>query len=184
MRRSGSTTTSRTCSTPKLQWIEPVDIVNAAVEHRRRRLAGHPVTLDLDSNLPIVRADPTQVEQALVQILDNAAKYSTDGAPIRVAARPNGQSVVLSVHDCGAGLSSDEKRQVGGRFFRGPRHAATTSGSGLGLWIANAFISANGGKVEVESDGVDRGTTVSIHLPMPSDSLPGDATPLEVMIDE
>jgi two-component system, OmpR family, sensor histidine kinase KdpD len=164
---------------PKLQWIEPVDIVNAAVEHRKRRLAGHPVTLELDSNLPIVRADPAQVEQALVQILDNAAKYSSDGAPIRVAAHPNGQTVVLSVHDRGAGLSGDEIRLVGGRFFRGPRHAATTSGSGLGLWIANAFISANGGKVEVVSEGVDRGTTVSIHLP-----LPGEAASSEATIDE
>ena len=64
-----ATTISRQQVRPKLQWIEPVDIVNAAVEHRRRRLVGHPVTLDLNSNLPIVRADPAQVEQALVQIL-------------------------------------------------------------------------------------------------------------------
>ena len=90
-----ATTISSQQVRPKLQWIEPVDIVNAAVEHRKRRLAGHPVTLDLDSNLPIVRADPAQVEQALMQILDNAAKYSNDGAPIRVAARPNGHAVVL-----------------------------------------------------------------------------------------
>jgi two-component system sensor histidine kinase KdpD len=174
-----ATTISRQQVRPKLQWIEPVDIVNAAVEHRRRRLAGHPVTLELDSNLPIVRADPVQVEQALMQILDNAAKYSADGAPIRVTAEPNGQSVVLSVHDCGAGLSGEEKRQVGGRFFRGPRHAATTSGSGLGLWIAKAFISANGGKVEVESEGIGRGATVSIHLP-----LSGETAPLETTVDE
>jgi two-component system sensor histidine kinase KdpD len=174
-----ATTISRQQVRPKLQWIEPVDIVNAAVEHRRRRLVGHPVALDLDSNLPIVRADPAQVEQALMQILDNAAKYSADGAPIRVAARPNGRAVVFSVGDCGAGLSSDEKRQVGERFFRGPRHAATTSGSGLGLWIANAFISANGGKVQIESDGVGRGTTVSIYLP-----LPDGAAPLEAAVDE
>ena len=174
-----ATTISSQQVRPKLQWIEPVDIVNAAVEHRKRRLAGHPVTLDLDSNLPIVRADPAQVEQALVQILDNAAKYSTEGAPIRVAARPNGHAVVLSVHDSGAGLTGEEKRQVGGRFFRGPRHAATTSGSGLGLWIAHAFISANGGKVEVESDGVDRGTTVSIYLPSS-----GETAPMEVTVDD
>jgi two-component system sensor histidine kinase KdpD len=161
---------------PKLQWIEPVDIVNAAVAHRKRRLAGHVVTLDLDSNLPIVRADPTQVEQALVQILDNAAKYSQEGTPIRVAARANSHSVVLAVHDSGAGLSDEEKRLVGGRFFRGPRHAATTSGSGLGLWIAHAFISANGGKVEVESEGVDRGTTVSIYLPSTGETAPMEAT--------
>ncbi len=155
---------------PKLQWIEPVDIVNAAIEHRKRRLAGRRVTFDLDSNLPIVRADPTQVEQALVQILDNAAKYSADTSPIRIAARPHRQFVVLSVHDGGAGLTREELRQVGDRFFRGPRHAATTSGSGLGLWIANAFISANGGKIEVESEGVDRGTTVSIYLPLPGEA--------------
>ncbi len=174
-----ATTISRQQVRPQLQWVEPVDIVNAAVEHRRRRLAGHPVKLDLDSNLPIVRADPAQVEQALVQILDNAAKYSADGSPIRVAARPNGHSVVLSVHDSGAGLTAEERRQIGGRFFRGPRHAAITSGSGLGLWIANAFIKANGGTVEVESEGAECGTTVSIHLPIST-----EAAPLETTIDD
>jgi two-component system sensor histidine kinase KdpD len=137
------------------------------------------VTLDLHSNLPIVHVDPAQVEQALVQIIDNAAKYSPAGSPIRVAAHPNGQAVMLSVHDCGSGLTSDEKSQVGARFFRGPRQAASTSGSGLGLWIANAFITANGGKVEVESAGADRGTTVTIHLPMSA-----EAAPLEANIDD
>ena len=174
-----ATTISRQQVRPKLQWVEPVDIVNAAFEHRRRRLNGYPVTFDLDSNLPIVHVDPAQVEQALVQIIDNAAKYSPAGTPIRVGAHPNGQTVMLSVHDSGSGLTTEEKRQVGGRFFRGPRHKVTTSGSGLGLWIANAFVSANGGKVEVESDGADRGTTVTIHLPMSP-----EAEPLETTIDE
>ena len=167
-----ATTISRQQVRPKLQWVEPVDIVNSAFEHRRRRLAGYPVTLDLNSNLPIVHVDPAQIEQALVQIIDNAAKYSPPGSPIEVAARPNGQTVMLLVHDRGAGLTPEEKIKVGGRFFRGLRHAATTSGSGLGLWIANAFISANGGKVEVESDGIGRGTTVTIHLPMSGDAAP------------
>jgi len=184
-----ATTISRQQVRPKLQWVEPVDIVNAAFEHRRRRLAGYPVTLDLHSNLPIVHVDPAQVEQALVQIIDNAAKYSPPGSPIAVAARPNGQTVMLSVHDRGAGLTPEEKIRVGGRFFRGPRHAATTSGSGLGLWIANAFISANGGKVEVESDGIGRGTTVTIHLPMSAAPMSAalmsaDAATLETNVDD
>ncbi len=51
------------------------------------------------------------------------------------------------------------------RFFRGARHAAATSGSGLGLWIAKAFVGANGGKIQAVSAGADRGATVSIHLP-------------------
>ncbi len=174
-----ATTISRQQVRPKLQWVEPVDIVNAAFEHRRRRLSAYPVTFDLDSNLPIVHVDPAQVEQALVQIIDNAAKYSPAGSPIRVGAHPNGHAVMLSVHDCGSGLTLEEKRQVGGRFFRGPRHAVTTSGSGLGLWIANAFISANGGKVEVESAGADRGTTVTIHLPMSP-----EAERLETTVDD
>jgi two-component system sensor histidine kinase KdpD len=159
-----ATTISRQQVRPKPQWVEPVDIVNAAVEHRKRRLAGHPVTLDLHPNLPIVRVDPAQVEQALIQILDNAAKYSADGAPIRIAARVHGHEVVISVHDGGAGLTDEDKRQIGKRFFRGARHAGVTPGSGLGLWIARAFISANGGEVEVASDGVGRGTTASIYL--------------------
>ncbi len=179
-----ATTISRQQVRPKPQWVEPVDIVNAALEHRRRRLAGHPVTLDLDSNLPIVRADPAQVEQALVQILDNAAKYSAEGAPIGVAAHRNRQTVMLSVHDCGAGLTGEEKGQVGERFFRGPRHAAITSGSGLGLWIANAFITANGGTVEVESKGAGCGTTVSIRLPVSPEPKSIEPPSVEPMSDE
>jgi two-component system sensor histidine kinase KdpD len=72
---------------------------------------------------------------------------------------------VLSVRDEGAGLTAQESTQLGERFFRGPRHATTTPGSGLGLWIAKAFVSANGGKIEAASAGADRGTTVSILLP-------------------
>jgi two-component system sensor histidine kinase KdpD len=174
-----ATTISRQQVRPKPQWIEPVDIVNAAIEHRRRRLAGHPVTLDLDSNLPIVRADPAQVEQALVQILDNAAKYSPEAAPIRVTARANSNTVVLAVHDSGSGLTPEEKPQIVERFFRGSRHAATTSGSGLGLWIANAFVTANGGELEVESEGADRGTTVSIRLPGLPEPKSGEPSPIE-----
>jgi two-component system, OmpR family, sensor histidine kinase KdpD len=161
-----ATTITRQQVRPKPQWVEPVDIVNAAIEHRRWRLSGHPVAAELDSNLPIVHVDPAQVEQALIQILDNAGKYSPDGAPIRIAAQARRQAVVLSVHDCGSGLTAEEKAQVGERFFRGPRQATNTSGSGLGLWVANAFISANGGTLEVESEGAGRGTTVSIHLPV------------------
>jgi two-component system sensor histidine kinase KdpD len=142
------------------------------------------VALDLDSNLPIVHVDPAQVEQALVQILDNAAKYSAPGSPIRVTARADDHTVVLAVHDRGAGLTGEEKRQVGDRFFRGPRHAVSTSGSGLGLWIANAFINANGGKVDVESDGADRGTTVSIHLSVPPEAAIADKMPADIVTAE
>jgi len=160
-----ATRISREQIRPRQEWIEPQDIVNAALARRRRRLSGHQVALDMDSNLPFIYVDPVLVEQAFGQIVDNAAKYSPPGSPITVAAKRNGRDIVLSVHDQGVGLTAQESAQLGERFFRGARHATTTSGSGLGLWIAKAFVSANGGKIEAASPGADQGTTVSIHLP-------------------
>lgn len=160
-----ATRISREQIRPRQEWIEPQDIVNSALERRRRRLSGHRVSLDMDSNLPFIYVDAVLVEQAFVQIVDNAAKYSPTGSPITIAAKRNGRDVVLSVHDEGAGLTAKESAQIGERFFRGERLATTTSGSGLGLWIAKAFVGANGGKMEAESAGAEQGTTVSIHLP-------------------
>jgi two-component system, OmpR family, sensor histidine kinase KdpD len=165
-----ATRISREQVKPRPEWIEPVDIVNSALERRRRRLAGHNVSIDMDSNLPFIYVDPMLVEQAFTQVIDNAAKYSPNGSTINVAARRNGHDLILSVNDTGAGLTESEKVQLGQRFFRGPRHAGTISGSGLGLWIAKAFVAANGGKIEANSSGADQGTTVSIHLPLAHDA--------------
>jgi two-component system sensor histidine kinase KdpD len=66
------------------------------------------------------------------------------------------------------------------RFVRGERHATTTNGSGLGLWIASAFIAANGGKMSAVSDGPDLGTTLSIELPVTQAAL----APMESDADE
>ncbi len=151
---------------PRLEWIEPADIVNSALERRRRRLNGHTVSLDVDSNLPFIYVDPVLIEQAFAQVVDNAAKYSPCGSTITVAAKRNGHGLVLSVSDTGVGLTQEESTQLGERFFRGQRHVATTSGSGLGLWIAKAFVGANGGKIEADSAGINQGTTIAINLPV------------------
>jgi two-component system, OmpR family, sensor histidine kinase KdpD len=161
-----ATRISREQIKPRMEWIEPSDIVNSALERRRRRLNGHTVALDLESNLPFIYVDPVLIEQAFAQVVDNAAKYSPAGSTITVAAKRNGHGLVLSVRDTGVGLTEEESAQLGDRFFRGARHAATTSGSGLGLWIAKAFVSANGGKIEADSPGVNLGTMIAIKLPV------------------
>jgi two-component system, OmpR family, sensor histidine kinase KdpD len=99
-------------------------------------------------------------------VVDNAAKYSPPGSTITVAAKRNGHGLLLSVRDTGVGLTDEESAQLGDRFFRGPRHASTTSGSGLGLWIAKAFVGANGGKIEADSAGINLGSTIAIRLPV------------------
>jgi two-component system sensor histidine kinase KdpD len=177
-----ATRISRQQVKPQLEWIEPSDIVNAALERRRRRLGSHQLTLDMDSNLPFIYVDPVLVQQAFVQIVDNAAKYSPVGSTINVSAKRNGTSVVLSVDDHGVGITSEEKSQLGERFFRAPRTAATTSGSGLGLWIARAFVLANGGRIQATSSGADQGTTMSIYLPLAPDA--PDTHQLEATADD
>src|SRR3981081_317380 len=119
-----ATRISREQIRPRQEWIEPQDIVNSALERRRRRLSGHNVSLDMDSNLPLIYVDAVLVEQAFVQIVHNAAKYSPTGSPIIIAAKRNGRDVVLSVQDQGVGLTAEENAQLGARFFRGAGHAA------------------------------------------------------------
>jgi two-component system sensor histidine kinase KdpD len=99
-------------------------------------------------------------------------KYSASGTQIMVSARTHDGRLIISVTDHGAGLTSAEKSKIWDRFARGERHAATTSGSGLGLWIANAFIAANGGKVTAVSEGPGFGTTVAIELPVTQAAVP------------
>ena len=117
-------------------------------------------------------------QQALIQIFDNAVKYSAPDTQIAVDASAREGRLVISVTDHGAGLTSTEKSKIWDRFARGERHAATTSGSGLGLWIANAFIAANDGKMSAVSEGPGFGTTVAIELPVAQTAVPqmeGDA---------
>jgi two-component system, OmpR family, sensor histidine kinase KdpD len=146
------------------EWIEPADIINAAVDRRQRLLSGHRVLLDVPDELPFVYGDPILLEQALGQIVDNASKYSHRGSAITIAAKCDCDSVVLSIKDEGIGLVGEERTRLWERFFRGGRHASNVSGSGLGLWIAKAFVTANGGEIEASSEGADRGTLVSIRL--------------------
>ncbi len=149
----------------RLEWADPGDIINAAVERRRQRLSHHDLHLDVSQDLPLIRVDPVLVEQALGQILDNAIKYSASGSPIRITAKSRPSEIVLSVSDKGVGLTDEEGSRLWDRFYRGERHRQAIPGSGLGLWIAKAFVTANGGELKAASSGIGGGTIVSIVLP-------------------
>jgi two-component system sensor histidine kinase KdpD len=112
------------------------------------------------------------VQQALVQIFDNAVKYSHAGSQITLTAEAREGRLTISVRDEGTGLTQAERAQMWDRFVRGERHAALTGGSGLGLWIATAFIAANGGSIDAVSEGPGLGTTVKIELPVTQAAVP------------
>ena len=152
---------------PRMEWADPADILDTALERCRKRLAKHKLTRQLPEDLPLVHVDAVLVKQALVQVFDNAAKYSPPGSTIAITARARDGGMVLSVRDEGAGVTEAELPRIWDRFVRGGRTASETGGSGLGLWIARSFIAANGGKMTAISDGPGRGTTMSIELPAP-----------------
>ena len=157
---------------PHSEWAEPADIVNSALDRCRRRLTERKLTVDLAPDLPLVHVDPVLVQQALVQIIDNAVKYSPAGTRITTAARAVNGHLAISVSDEGAGLTKTEHARMWDRFVRGERHAALSNGSGLGLWIANAFVAANGGNMNAVSAGPDLGTTMTIELPVTHAAVP------------
>jgi K+-sensing histidine kinase KdpD len=157
---------------PQLTWTDPTDIVSNALKQKERRLAGHWITVDVARDIPLVHVDSILVEQALGQLLENAAKYSPLGSEIKIGSQYDGDHVMLSVRDQGSGLTADEKGQVGRRSFRSNRNVLGASGSGLGLWIASTFIAANGGSLHAESPGPNLGTTMSLRLPMVSADTP------------
>jgi K+-sensing histidine kinase KdpD len=145
---------------------DPVDIVRTAIEKKRTQLAAHHLEVSLVPGLPFVKVQSALVENAMGQLLENAAKYSPSGSTIKVDGGFDQDWMELSVSDQGIGLTPDERELVGQRSFRGTRHAATAAGSGLGLWIASTFIAANGGRLDVMSGGPGLGTTVRIRLPI------------------
>jgi K+-sensing histidine kinase KdpD len=169
---------------PQLVWTDPIDIVAAALRQKQRRLATHKVVIDVRPDLPLVHVDPALVEQALGQLLENAAKYSPAGTEIRIGSGCGEHYVDLAVTDHGSGLTEEEKKELGKRCYRSERHAAGSEvsetasagsgfvGSGLGLWIASTFVTANGGSLLAESRGPNLGATVSLRLPTVSDDMP------------
>jgi two-component system, OmpR family, sensor histidine kinase KdpD len=153
----------------KLEWVEPADFINAALRRCRHRLAGRAIDVTLPEELVLLRIDPVLMERALGQILDNAAKYSPPESAINVCGHSEDGQFVISVTDQGAGLDADDRTLLGQKFFRGNR-SEVTSGLGLGFWIATALVAANGGTIEAAGEGVDKGTTVTIRLPMKLES--------------
>ncbi|WP_082070144.1 DUF4118 domain-containing protein [Bradyrhizobium sp. LTSP885] len=151
--------------TPRLEWADPRDIVNAAVKGRARRLQAHLLEIAFEDELPLLNVDSGLIEEACGQLLENAAKYSPSGSTIKVLTRHDRGRVIISIVDQGVGITPDEQRHIGRKSFRSERHQASIPGSGLGFWIASTFVTTHSGTVEIASRGQGLGTTASILLP-------------------
>jgi two-component system sensor histidine kinase KdpD len=140
------------------------DIVGAAVASMKDRLAVHPICIEAPDSLPAIQVDFVLIEQVLVNLLDNAAKFSPPETPIDIIARPSGATVELTVRDRGPGIPTEDRFKVFDKFYRVNRRDGI-GGTGLGLSICKGIIEAHGGRIWV-SDFPQGGTQVSFILPI------------------
>lgn len=123
------------------------------------------VDIDLEPNLPIIRADETRLQEVLYNLLDNALKYSRPGDRVRLQARKNGNEIALSVSDTGIGISEHDLPRIFERFYRTDKaRSRELGGTGLGLSIVKHIAQMHGGRVEAESQ-LGHGTTIRVLLP-------------------
>jgi two-component system sensor histidine kinase BaeS len=124
------------------------------------------LSTNFPENLPPVLADADRLTEILLNLLDNAIRYTPRGGRIAVAAERVGEYVRVLVSDSGPGIAADQREQVFDRFFRAdPSRAAATGGTGLGLAIVRALVEAHGGSVAVE-EPADGGARFSFTLPV------------------
>jgi two-component system, OmpR family, sensor histidine kinase SenX3 len=111
--------------------------------------------------------DPELLHTAVSNLLDNAVKYSPDGVRIEVELEtPDDEHVILRVRDQGVGMAQHELKRVFKRFYRvTQRSLSQVKGTGLGLFIVRSIARRHGGKVFAQSEGVGKGTTVTLELP-------------------
>lgn len=130
---------------PQLEWCDVDELVEAAVQAAGDALKVHQVGIDVSPDIPLVRTDQALLQQALANLLHNAAVYTPGDSPVEVTIRHAGQKLRLTVRDHGPGLPAGEEAKVFGKFYRAP--GAPAGGTGLGLSIARGFVQALGGDI-------------------------------------
>lgn len=148
------------------EWCDVRDILRAAVDRVKRRLGKRGVKWDFPEQVTLVMADPTLLEQALVNILENAIVYSPDDTSIEVAAYEDRNNVVISIEDEGRGIPTAELERVFEKFRRMEESTDRGKGAGLGLAISKGFVEAMGGRIAAASPIHEgHGTRILISLP-------------------
>ncbi len=138
-----------------------ISAVRPLFDHR-----GVQLKLDCDATL-MIRGDEDLLEQLLINLLANAARYSPQGSTTTLSAHEESSEVVLQVRDEGCGIAPEHLPKLGQRFYRveeGRERNSSDTGSGLGLAICRRIALAHGGTLDIESE-VEKGTVVTVHLP-------------------
>jgi two-component system sensor histidine kinase KdpD len=129
-----------------LQWQPLEEVVGSALNATRGMLKQHLMEVHMPRDLPLVRIDALLIERVLVNLLENASKYTPPGSRITLAAEVIADQLSVSVSDDGPGLTVGREEAVFQKFTRGERESATP-GVGLGLSICRAIVESHQGRI-------------------------------------
>jgi two-component system, OmpR family, sensor histidine kinase KdpD len=149
------------------QWQPLEEALGVALLRVEERLTGHIVEIHLPPNLPLVPIDELLVEQVFINLLENAAKYTSAGTKITISAWQDGDAVVVEVADTGLGIPQGDEEAIFRKFHRisNADQAAPPGGSGLGLTICRGIVAAHGGRIWLERREAP-GATFRFTLPL------------------
>ena len=147
----------------KLEEIDLQDLIGTSLSRMGSKLDRHPVKIHLDEELPFPKLDFVLMEQVLVNLLDNAVKYSSPGSPIEIEVHRQTGGVCIAIHDRGIGIPPESLDKIFDKFFR-LKSLDNVSGSGLGLAICRGIVEAHGGQIWAENRP-GGGSSFSILLP-------------------
>jgi two-component system sensor histidine kinase KdpD len=155
----------------RMDWCDVSDLVQVTLKEVEKDLARHKVAVEVASGLPLVRMDFVLMQQALTNLLLNAATHTPPGTAVQLKVTVENKALAIAVADTGPGLAQDTLEHIFDKFYRAP--AAAAGGTGLGLSIVKGFTEAQGGRVEAVSQ-LGAGAVFTLRLPL-SESPP--ATP-------
>jgi two-component system, OmpR family, sensor histidine kinase KdpD len=146
------------------------EIVGSALRRASKILAHHKISLEPAADLPMLELDAVLFEQALFNLLDNAAKYAPSDTTISIRSFRDRDSIILQIMDEGGGIPPAELESVFDKFYRAQKGDHVRPGTGLGLAIARGFVEAMHGTISAANRTDRSGAVLTIRLPIPADA--------------
>ena len=148
---------------PRTDWCDLLDVISTTVSNVREIHEPGRIQIELDSELPLVRADASQLERVFSNLIENALRFSPSAEPVRISGGVGGGKVTVRVVDLGPGVPASERSAIFEPFHSGRRDGR--EGVGLGLAISKGFVEANGGELRLQADAAD-GTAFAVSFPL------------------
>ena len=157
-------------------WVAPADLVGAAIRRTRPLHPELAIERDVPADLPLLYVHAALIEQALFNVLENAARFSPPDEPVRITVSATRQRLRISICDRGPGIPASQRARVFDMFFTGVEAEGREHGRGLGLAICKGMVAAHGGQVHASAGADGVGTCMSIELPVAA-APPAEAEP-------